>query len=349
VCEKEQARGSGLVAGKPYPEEAGFEESVRPRRLDEFVGQEEVKANLRVFIEATRRRGEALDHVLLSGPPGLGKTTLARILSEELEVEIRSSSGPVLERPADLAGLLTSLPERSVLFLDEIHRLSRVVEEYLYPAMEDFQLDIMIDKGPHARSVRLNLNHFTLVGATTRSGLLTRPLRSRFGVECHLDFYDADELLDVVARSGRILGVEIDGTGAMEIARRSRGTPRVANRLLRRVRDFAEVEGKGVIDGGMAKHALGRLGVDERGLNAMDLKILEFVVRRFSGGPVGLGTLAVSVGEESDTIEEVHEPFLLREGLIKRTPRGRVATPEAYRHLGLPSEDDSRSPRDRLL
>ncbi|MFH1277977.1 MAG: Holliday junction branch migration DNA helicase RuvB [Candidatus Eisenbacteria bacterium] len=337
-----------LVAGTPLPEDDRLDETLRPTRLEDFVGQEKVKANLRVFIEATRKRGEALDHVLLSGPPGLGKTTLARILSEELGVELKGSSGPVLERPGDLAGLLTSLPERSILFLDEIHRLSHTVEEYLYPAMEDFELDIVIDKGPHARSVKLNLNHFTLVGATTRSGLLTKPLRGRFGVECHLDFYEAKDLERIAVRSARILAVALDAEGASEIARRSRGTPRVVNRLLRRVRDFAEVEGKGVIDGPLARHALARLDVDDRGLNGMDLKILDAVVRRFDGGPVGLGTLAVSVGEEPDTIEEVHEPFLLQEGLLKRTPRGRVATAEAYRHLGLDPAGRERGP-ERLL
>ena len=338
-----------LTAGAAYPDEKRFEETLRPRRLDDFVGQEEVKANLRVFIEATRKRGEALDHVILSGPPGLCKTTLAWILAEELGVEIKTSSGPILEKPGDLAGLLTGLEERSILFLDEIHRMSHVVEEYLYPAMEDYQIDILIDKGPHARSVRLNLPPFTLVGATTRSGLLTRPLRSRFGVECHIDFYREEDLTRIVVRSGRILGVEVDGEGASEIARRSRGTPRVANRLLRRVRDFAEVEGKGVVDGPMARHGLARLGVDERGLGTMDLRILETVVRKFDGGPVGLDTLAVSVGEEADTIEDVHEPFLLREGLLQRTPRGRVATAEAYRHLGADPEGGRSRAQERLL
>lgn len=341
--------GGDLVKGDSFEDEERFEQSLRPGKLDDFIGQEKVKANLRVFIEATRKRGEALDHVLLSGPPGLGKTTLAHILAGELNVEIRRSSGPVLERPADLAGLVTSIPERAVFFVDEIHRLSRVVEEYLYPAMEDFELDIMIDKGPNARSVKLNLPPFTLVGATTRSGLLTRPLRSRFGVECHIDYYHVEELRDVVLRSSRILDVEIDSDGAAEIARRSRGTPRVANRLLRRIRDFAEVEGSGVINSAMARHALVRLDVDDRGLNGMDRKILEIVAIKFDGGPVGLGTLAVSVGEERDTIEEVHEPFLIREGLLKRTPRGRVATAETYRHLGLAPPDPRAPGAERLL
>lgn len=341
--------GRDLVDGGSFPEEERIEETLRPKSLDEFVGQQKVKDNLRVFIEATRKRGEALDHVLLSGPPGLGKTTLAWILAEELGVEVRSSSGPVLEKPGDLAGLLTSIPERALLFLDEIHRLGHVVEEYLYPAMEDYQLDIMIDKGPHARSVRLNLNSFTLVGATTRAGLLTRPLRSRFGVECRIDFYSPEELLQIVFRSGRILGIQTDKEGAIEIARRSRGTPRVANRLLRRIRDFAEVEGKGVIDGPMARYGLSRLDVDERGLGGMDIRILDAVVRRFNGGPVGLDTLAIAVGEESDTVEEVHEPFLLREGLLKRTPRGRVATLEAYRHLGVDPITEPGSNQGRLV
>jgi Holliday junction DNA helicase RuvB len=349
MSEEKRPAGAELVAGSPLPGEDRLEETLRPTRLEDFIGQDKVKANLRVFIEATRKRGEALDHVLLSGPPGLGKTTLARILSEELGVEIRGSSGPVLDRPGDLAGLLTSLPERSILFLDEIHRMSSNVEEYLYPAMEDFEIDILIDKGPHARSVRLHLNRFTLVGATTRSGLLTRPLRSRFGVECHLDFYQPEDLERIAHRSSRILGIALDREGAGEIARRSRGTPRVVNRLLRRVRDFAEVEGKGVIDGPLARHALERLDVDERGLNGMDLRILDAVVRRFDGGPVGLDTLAISVGEESDTIEEVHEPFLVREGLLKRTPRGRVATLDAFRHLGA-APPGARGPgQDRLL
>ncbi|MBM3320201.1 MAG: Holliday junction branch migration DNA helicase RuvB [Candidatus Eisenbacteria bacterium] len=349
MSEEKRPQGTELVAGSPLPGEDRLEETLRPTRLEDFIGQDKVKANLRVFIEATRKRGEALDHVLLSGPPGLGKTTLARILSEELGVEIRASSGPVLDRPGDLAGLLTSLPERSILFLDEIHRMTSNVEEYLYPAMEDFEIDILIDKGPHARSVRLHLNRFTLVGATTRSGLLTRPLRSRFGVECHLDFYQPGDLERIAHRSSRILGIELDREGAGEIARRSRGTPRVVNRLLRRVRDFAEVEGKGVIDGPLARHALERLDVDERGLNGMDLRILDAVVRRFDGGPVGLDTLAISVGEESDTIEEVHEPFLVREGLLMRTPRGRVATLEAFRHLGALPPGARRPGQDRLL
>ncbi|MFH1680987.1 MAG: Holliday junction branch migration DNA helicase RuvB [Candidatus Eisenbacteria bacterium] len=349
MSDESRKGGTDLVAGSPLPGEDRLEETLRPDRLDDFIGQEKVRANLRVFIEATRKRGEALDHVLLSGPPGLGKTTLARILAAELGVETRASSGPVLDRPGDLAGLLTSLPERAILFLDEIHRMSSSVEEYLYPAMEDFEIDILIDKGPHARSVRLHLNRFTLVGATTRSGLLTRPLRSRFGVECHLDFYLPEDLERIARRSSRILDIGLDDDGANEIARRSRGTPRVVNRLLRRVRDFAEVEGKSVIDGPLARHALERLDVDGRGLNGMDLRILEAVVRRFEGGPVGLDTLAISVGEESDTIEEVHEPFLVREGLLMRTPRGRVATPEAFRHLGVAPPRGSRPATDRLI
>ncbi len=341
--------GRELVAGDSLAGEESYEESLRPGSLDEFVGQEKVKANLRVFIEAAKKRGEALDHVLLSGPPGLGKTTLARILSCELGTDLRSTSGPVLDRPAELAGLVTSLPEHAILFIDEIHRLSRVIEEYLYPAMEDFELDIMIDKGPNARSVKLNLRPFTLVGATTRTGLLTRPLRSRFGVECHIDYYDRKDLHEIVLRSARILGVEVDDEGASEIARRSRGTPRVANRLLRRIRDFAEVEGAGKIDGELARDSLIRLDVDDRGLDGMDLRIIEAIVRRFDGGPVGLGTLAASVGEERDTIEEVHEPFLLREGLLQRTPKGRMATLEAYRHLGVAPRDRGGAEPPRLV
>ncbi len=349
VSDPEERAGSELVAGGSYSDEERFEETLRPGTLDGFIGQEKVKANLRIFIQATKKRGEALDHVLLSGPPGLGKTTLARILATELDVEIRSTSGPVLERAAELAGLVTSIPEKAIFFVDEIHRLSRVVEEYLYPAMEDFELDIMIDKGPNARSVKLTLPQFTLVGATTRSGMLTRPLRSRFGVECHIDYYPAGELREIVLRSSRILGIEIDSEGAGEISRRSRGTPRVANRLLRRIRDFAEVEGSGAIDAEIARNALVRLDVDDRGLDGMDRKILETVVHRFDGGPVGLGTLSVSVGEERDTVEEVHEPFLLREGLLKRTPRGRVATAAAYRHLGVAPPEPPGSTSRRLL
>ncbi|NNE10166.1 MAG: Holliday junction branch migration DNA helicase RuvB [Gemmatimonadetes bacterium] len=342
-----------MIDGAPFEDEESFEETLRPQHLEEFIGQAKIKDNLAIFIEAAKRRGEALDHVLLSGPPGLGKTTLARILANELNVEIRGSAGPVLERPAELAGLVTALSDRAILFVDEIHRLSRVVEEYLYPALEDFELDIMIDKGPNARSVKLTLKPFTLVGATTRSGLLTRPLRSRFGVECQMDYYEIGELEQIVIRSARILDTTIDADGAHEIARRSRGTPRVANRLLRRLRDFAEVEGSGAIDGELARNALGRLDVDDRGLNGMDLKILKAIVHRFDGGPVGLSTLAISVGEEKDTVEEVHEPFLLREGMIQRTPKGRIATSEAYRHLGLapasPSSRAGEGPQERLF
>ena len=311
-----------------------FEKQLRPVRLDDFKGQEQLIDNLIVFVTAARQRGESLDHVLLHGPPGLGKTTLATIISNELNVNLRVTSGPVLDKPGDLAGLLTNLENGDVLFIDEIHRLSPVVEEYLYSAMEDFQIDIMIDKGPSARSVQLTLNKFTLIGATTRSGLLTSPLRARFGIKFHLEYYDHNILTEIVKRSANILNVNITEEAAVEIAKRSRGTPRIANAILRRIRDFAQVKGSGKIDIGITEYGLNALNIDQYGLDEMDNKILSAVIDKFNGGPVGLNTIATAVGEESGTIEEVYEPFLIKEGFLKRTPRGREATEHAYKHLG---------------
>jgi len=319
-------------------DELEYDVTLRPTKLEEFVGQEKIKENLSIFIQAARNRREPLDHVLFYGPPGLGKTTLAHIIARELETSIKSTSGPVMERPADLAGLLTNLGEREVLFIDEIHRLNHVVEEYLYPAMEDFKIDIMIEKGPSARSVKIDLQPFTLVGATTRAGLLTSPLRARFGVVGRLDFYQPEDLFRIVLRSAKILNLTIDEEGALEIAKRSRGTPRVANRLLRRVRDFAEVKAKGKINLSVAHDALRMLDVDELGLDDMDKKIMEVIIHKFKGGPVGINTLAVAVGEEGETIEEIYEPFLIQEGLLNRTPRGRTATDLAYKHLKITRE-----------
>lgn len=305
---------------------------LRPQSFAEFIGQRSVVENLSVFVTAARQRGEALDHVLLTGPPGLGKTTLACIIAREMGVEFRSVSGPVLERPGDLAGLLTTLSEGAVVLIDEIHRLPAVVEEYLYAAMEDFRLDIVIDAGPAARSVQLRLPRFTLVGATTRQGLLSAPLRSRFGITARLDYYSAEELYGIVLRSARILQIPIEEEGAWEIARRARGTPRIANRLLRRTRDFAQVKGTGVITGEIARMALEALEVDEYGLDEMDKRILLTIIEKFGGGPVGLATIAVAVGEEPDTLEEVYEPFLIQQGFLRRTPRGREVTERAYRY-----------------
>lgn len=334
-----------LVDGAPSEEDQALE-SLRPSSLDDYIGQAEAKANLKVFIEAARQRGEALDHVLLHGHPGLGKTTLAHILAAELGVGITATSGPVLERAGDLAAILTNLEPRDVLFVDEIHRLNHVVEEVLYPAMEDFHLDLVIGSGPSARTVKLDLPPFTLVGATTRVGLLTPPLRDRFGVQVRVDFYSVEELATIVLRSARILGLGIEEVGAAEIARRSRATPRVANRLLKRVRDFAQVEGGGRVDRELADYALSRLGVDETGLDRLDRLLLSTIVEKFDGGPVGLGTLAAAVSEEAHTIEEVYEPYLIQQGLIKRTASGRVATAKAYEHLGL---KPSRSAQKRLF
>jgi holliday junction DNA helicase RuvB len=307
---------------------------IRPKRFEEFKGQPHVVDNLGIFVKAALMRDEALDHVLLSGPPGLGKTSLANIISNELSSHIKITSGPVLEKAGDLAGILTNLEEKDILFIDEIHRLSPVVEEFLYSAMEDFKIDIMIDKGPNARSIQLTLNNFTLIGATTRAGLLTSPLRSRFGIKAHLEYYDTEVLSSIVERSANILDVPINGLAAIEIARRSRGTPRIANALLRRVRDFAQVKSDGIIDVKIAKYALEAMNIDNLGLDEMDNKILTVIIDKFKGGPVGLNTIGTAIGEDPGTIEDVYEPFLIKEGFLMRTPRGREVTELAYKHLG---------------
>jgi len=329
-------RPARVVAASPAsPNEEALERALRPKRLDDYVGQTKAREQLDIFIGAARKRAESLDHVLLFGPPGLGKTTLSHIIAAELGVNLRQTSGPVLEKPKDLAAILTGLERNDVLFIDEIHRLSPVVEEILYPALEDFQIDIMIGDGPAARSIKLDLQPFTLVGATTRAGMLTNPLRDRFGIVARLEFYTSDELASIVARSAGLLGVPIDPDGALELARRSRGTPRIANRLLRRVRDYAEVKAQGRITVPVANAALAMLDVDPQGFDLMDRKLLEAIVHRFDGGPVGLDNVAAAIGEEPGTIEDVIEPYLIQQGYLQRTPRGRIATVAAYRHLGL--------------
>jgi Holliday junction DNA helicase RuvB len=328
------------IASEADPEDLNFELSVRPRSFDEFVGQDKLKENLKIFIQAARQRNEPLDHALFCGPPGLGKTTLAHIIASELGADIKVTSGPVLERPGDLAAILTNIGEGGMLFIDEIHRLPRMAEEILYPAMEDYQLDIIIGQGPSARSLKLNLPKFTLIGATTRTGLLTSPLRDRFGIINRLDYYRPEDLEKILLRSARILNTEIKQDAAMEISRRSRGTPRIANRLLRRVRDFAQVKGSGIVELEISEHSLSAMEVDKMGFDEMDRKLLLTIIEKYSGGPVGLETLASSIREEKDTIEDVYEPYLLQEGFIERTPRGRVATNLAYEHFGVKNKDD---------
>ena len=335
-----------VEAGVVSPHEDALERALRPKDLDEYVGQVKAREQLEIFIGAARKRGEALDHVLLFGPPGLGKTTLSHIIATELGVNLRQTSGPVLEKPKDLAAILTNLERHDVLFIDEIHRLSPVVEEILYPALEDYQIDIMIGEGPAARSIKLDLQPFTLVGATTRAGMLTNPLRDRFGIVARLEFYTPEELQRIVTRSAGLLGAPIDAVGAMEVARRSRGTPRIANRLLRRVRDYAEVKGDGRINKAMADKALAMLDVDPIGFDVMDRKLLEAIIHRFDGGPVGLDNVAAAIGEERETIEDVIEPYLIQQGFLQRTPRGRIATAAAFRHLGLAAPQDGDEPGD---
>ncbi|MBW2064908.1 MAG: Holliday junction branch migration DNA helicase RuvB [Deltaproteobacteria bacterium] len=330
---------SRIIDPQPQPEESGADVSLRPKSLDEYEGQQDLKRNLKLFIEAAKARSEALDHVLFHGNPGLGKTSLAHIIANELGVNIISTSGPVIERPGDLAAILTSLQPRDVLFIDEVHRLNHVVEEILYPAMEDYQLDIIIGQGPSARTMKIPLPPFTLVGATTRTGLLTPPLRERFGVVLRVDFYDPEDLKKILLRSAKLLGIPIHEEGAYEIARRSRGTPRVANRILRRVRDYAQIEADGVITREVARKALDMLEVDDRGLDKMDRHIMLTIIEKFSGGPIGLDTLSAAVSEEKDTLEDVYEPYLIQLGYIKRTPRGRVATKLAYKHFSIERDE----------
>jgi Holliday junction DNA helicase RuvB len=331
-----------VLAPSRVEDDVQYEAGLRPRTLDEYIGQERIRENLHVAITAARQRGEALDHVLLYGPPGLGKTTLATVIANELGVAIRPTAGPVIERPGDLAAMLTNLQEREVLFIDEIHRMPPAIEEILYPAMEDYELDIMIGQGPGARSVKVPVQRFTLIGATTRTGLLTSPLRARFGIVHRLDYYTEDDIHEIVRRSARIIGVEIDAEGSREIAKRSRGTPRVANRLLRRARDYAQVRADGLISHDVALRALALLEVDEHGFDEVDRRLLRTIIDKFGGGPVGVGTLAAAMSEERDAIEDIYEPFLLQIGFIDRTPRGRVATPKAYEYFGLPAPGKDR-------
>ena len=340
-----------ITTPRPTSEELAYEEALRPANFDQFIGQAGAVENLRLFIQAARERDEPLDHLLLSGPPGLGKTTLAHIIAHEMGAAVRTTSGPVLERAGDLAGLLTGIGQGDVLFIDEVHRLSPVIEEYLYSAMEDYHLDILIDRGPSARSIKLNLHRFTLVGATTRSGMLTGALRDRFGLTVRLDFYNAEELSAILDRSARVLGVSLDPRGAREIAGRSRGTPRIANRLLRRARDVAQVRGDGVVNEQSAREALEMLGVDDMGFDEMDRRVLLTLIDKFNGGPVGLNSLAVAVGEEGETLEEVHEPFLIQQGFLHRTSRGRVVTRLAYAHFERPLPDHAplQSPQSSLF